>query len=171
MKQLQNSFTTERLQLSPLDIGDAAFILELVNTEGWLQFIGDRNVRSEEDAKAYIRKIQSNQDVRYWVVRPKGQAAPIGIITFIKRAELPHPDLGFAFLPASAGMGYAYEASLTILQHILTHKHYNIAQLNAITVPDNASSIKLLKKLGFTFVEERNSNDEVTHVYTICVSD
>lgn len=46
--------TTQRLYLRNFELTDAPFILELLNTPAWLQFIGDRNVKTEEDATAYL---------------------------------------------------------------------------------------------------------------------
>jgi [ribosomal protein S5]-alanine N-acetyltransferase len=45
---------TERLRLDPFTFADAAFFKELVNTPGWLQYIGDRNIHSITDAEQYI---------------------------------------------------------------------------------------------------------------------
>ena len=33
---------------------DTEFIIQLLNSPGWLKFIGDRNVKTEDDAKAYL---------------------------------------------------------------------------------------------------------------------
>ena len=56
-KEMQNKYTTARLVLDNVAPGDAEFILRLVNTAGWLRFIGDRNIRTAEDARAYVQKI------------------------------------------------------------------------------------------------------------------
>ena len=46
---------TDRLTLRPFTNADAGFIVELVNTPGWLEFIGDRNIHTEEDAINYLQ--------------------------------------------------------------------------------------------------------------------
>lgn len=45
---------TERLTLRLQTTDDADFILELMNDPTWLQFIGDRGLRTVEDACEYI---------------------------------------------------------------------------------------------------------------------
>ena len=40
--------------LRHLTLDDAPFILRLVNEPSWLEFIGDKGVRSLEDARAYL---------------------------------------------------------------------------------------------------------------------
>ena len=48
--------TTQRLVLREFSPGDAAFIVRLLNDPGWLQHIGDRNVRTDDDARAYLER-------------------------------------------------------------------------------------------------------------------
>ncbi len=49
------TYETERLLLKPTDLEDAEFILQLLNSESFIKYIGDRNVRTIEDAENYIR--------------------------------------------------------------------------------------------------------------------
>ena len=148
---MKSNFTTNRLLLSLLTVDRDEFILELVNTPDWLRFIGDRNIRSADDARAYIGKIAQNPMFTYWVVELLNEQTPIGIITYIKRDYLEFHDIGFAFLPEYAKSGYAFEATSVILDYLSVERITE--QLLASTVPDNARSIRLLTKLGF--VQER----------------
>src|SRR6185503_20091394 len=101
---------TERLILRWLSVEDAAFILELVNDPGWLRFIGDRGVRTLEDARNYILNgpVAMYQRVGFglYLVELKQSATPIGICGLIERAGLEDIDIGYAFLPAFRGQGY-----------------------------------------------------------------
>lgn len=162
-EKFKTELTSERLLLKPLSGDDARFILQLLNTEGWLQYIGDRQVKCISDAENYIQKIASNHDVVYWVVFEKQVNMPIGVVTLIQRKELRQPDIGFAFLPSFGKSGYAYESCCAVLRHIF-HKN-EFSSLNAITVEQNASSIRLLKKMGFAFVEEKIIGDSLIHLY------
>lgn len=143
---------TERLSIEPLTLEDTAFILELVNTEGWLRFIGDRQVHSEMDAREYIQKIIDNSNNDYSLVKRKEDQTKIGIITFIQRDYLNSPDIGFAFLPDFANKGYAFEATKAVLDNLQETKH--LTHILATTIPENQNSIKLLKKLGLSFEKE-----------------
>ena len=158
-----NSTSTERLSLDILTPEDHEFIIQLVNTKGWLKFIGNRNVYSKEEALAYIDKILATENLFYWVVRKKNEKLPIGIISFLKRQYLDHFDIGFAFLPEFMGFGYAYEAAKKILFIAGMNKKYPIL---ATTVPGNTDSIKLLNKLGLHFEKELEIGNERIHVYT-----
>src|SRR5215471_5672532 len=79
---------TDRLSLRALAVSDSQFIFNLVNTEGWQKFIGDRNIKSHADAISYIKNIIADPNVDYWVVRHQNGEVPIGVITFIKRDYL-----------------------------------------------------------------------------------
>ncbi len=162
---MQSTYKTGRLFLRELHTGDNAFIFELLNTAGWIKFIGDRNIKNSEDADKYIQKIISNPAICYWVVSLQENETSIGLVTFIKRDYLNHPDIGFAFLPSYNKQGYAFEASKEVLQNLLhTGEHETIL---ATTLPANSSSIQLLKKLGFILNKEITNNGELLHVFTI----
>src|SRR5690242_10451129 len=96
---IQDTLTSKRLLLTKLSLDDADFIFELVNSPGWLKFIGDRNVKAPEDARMFILKILNNPSVNYWIVRVQELLLPIGVVSFIKRDYLDFYDIGFAFLP------------------------------------------------------------------------
>jgi [ribosomal protein S5]-alanine N-acetyltransferase len=146
---MQIHLTTHRLKLSPLKLSDKAFIFNLLNTENWIRFIGNRNIKSNEDAIKYIQKIRDNADARYKVVRLKDVLTPIGVITFIKRHYLDHWDIGFAFLPEFAKKGYAFEATKAVLDDIKQDNAYEF--ILATTLKDNINSISLLEKLGLKY--------------------
>ena len=161
---MQNTISTNRLSLDILTEGDAGFIIEIVNSKGWLQFIGDRNVHSKEDAIVYIHKILATPNLYYWVVRIKEESIPIGIVSFIKRTYLDNFDIGFALLPGFAGKGYAYEAANGVLSIVKTDPVYKT--ILATTIPSNLSSIKLLGRLGLHFEKEIEVGNEKLHIYT-----
>ena len=159
---MQNRISTERLDLDRLTLDDFEFITTLVNTKGWIEFIGDRNVHSKEDAINYINKILSSENLFYWVARTKEKNTPIGIVTFIKRTYLNHFDIGFAFLPEFNGCGYAYEAAKEV--YSISRKNHDT--ILATTLPQNESSIKLLRKLGLDFEKEIEVDNDKLHMYS-----
>ncbi len=166
---MEIKYTTERLLLNELSINDTEFINELVNTREWIKFIGDRNIRGEEDAKNYIQKIIKNPNIKYWVVKLKNENRSIGIITFIKRDYLEYHDIGFAFLPKYTNYGYAYEATETVLSDAINNKNH--LQILATTVIENINSIKLLNKLGLRFEKEMEAGKDLLMIYAIKADD
>ena len=144
---------TEHLRLRQLVEGDAAFILELVNDEAWLRYIGDRGVRNADDARAYILKgpvaSYAKHGFGLWLVELKPGAGPIGICGLLRRDSLPDVDIGFAFLPAFRGQGYASEAGRATLAYGRTK--LGLKRIVAVTMPANEDSIRTMVKLGLRF--------------------
>jgi RimJ/RimL family protein N-acetyltransferase len=162
---MQSIYKTGRLFLRELNSGDNAFIFELLNTAGWIKYIGDRNIKTSEDADKYIQKIISNPDINYRVVTLPENNTAIGLVTFIKRNYLNHADIGFAFLPAYNKQGYAFEATKEVLNNLLRKGGHST--ILATTIPENSSSIQLLKRLGFSFSKEITNDGEQLHVFAI----
>jgi len=165
---MKQQYQTKRLTLNTLTRQDADFIFELVNTPGWIKYIGDRNIHSTEAAASYLEKILSNPGITYWVVQITGVQAPVGIITFIKRDYLAHHDIGFAFLPAYTKKGLACEAAFTVLKDLFSSTAET--HILATTIKENNASVQLLKKLGFTYLQEINSGNDLLDVYDITES-
>jgi [ribosomal protein S5]-alanine N-acetyltransferase len=161
---MQNKIVTKRLRLNWLTSEDDDFVLSLLNSKGWIAFIGDRNVNSKEDAIAYIYKICNTKNLFYWVVRLKENDTPVGIISFLKRSYLDNFDIGFAFLPQFNGQGYAFEAATKVLSVVSKKAEYY--PVLATTAPQNVNSIKLLTKLGLRFKKAIEVENEQLHVYT-----
>ncbi len=154
---------TERLNIRPLMIQDAEFIIELLNSKGWIQFIGDRNVKDTESANVYIQKILSNNKFFYNIFEIKETNTPIGVVTFLYRGNQDCPDIGFAMLPQYEKNGYGFEATSHYLKEL---DRNNIGKIIAIAKSDNTNSLKLLGKLGLVYEKTINDNDEILEKYT-----
>jgi len=162
MKEL----VTDRLKLRHTTLADAAFLVELYNTPKWIQNIGDRNIHTTESAASYITDNLRPQLDRlgYGNYVISHQEKRVGVCGLYDREGLAGIDLGFALLPDYEGFGYAYEASLALID--MAWKIYGLSSLSAITLSTNTSSVSLLTKLGFSFLEHirlSEDGDEVMH--------
>jgi [ribosomal protein S5]-alanine N-acetyltransferase len=162
--RIQKTIVTARLSLEKLNPDDYDFIKTLVNSNGWIENIGDRNIHSDKEAIEYIDKILGTENLYYWVLRLNEDNTPIGITSFLKRSYLDHFDLGFALLPDFSNKGYAYEATNAVLQLVSKLPEHNIVL--ATTLSSNKNSIKLLTKLGFRFEKEIEIYNVTLHIYT-----
>jgi len=144
---------TSRLYLRQLDNDDAPFVLKLLNEAGFLQFIGDKGVRTLADARAYLCKgpLASYRQYGFglYLVCLRDMGAGIGICGLVKRDSLQDVDLGFAFLSRYCGLGYAAEAAGAVLEH--GRAVLGLRRIVAITALDNQRSMSLLEKLGLRF--------------------
>ena len=141
---------TERLVVRHVTVDDAEFILGLLNEPSWLRFIGDKGVRTIEDARGYILNGPIESYGRFgfglYMTQQKSDGACVGLCGLLKRDALPDVDIGFALLPAYRGKGYALEAAAAVMEHGRTA--HGLRRIVAITNPDNERSIQLLAKLG-----------------------
>jgi RimJ/RimL family protein N-acetyltransferase len=163
---------TDRLVLRRLTEDDAAFVLALLNDPGWLRNIGDRGVRSLADAGDYIRMSPMAMYARHgfglYGVAAKVEAdALVGICGLVKRDGLQDIDIGFAFLPAGRGQGYAHEAAAAVLAH--GRDVVGLERVVAIVSPDNEPSIRLIRKLGLAFdrMVRLTDDDQEIELYAI----
>lgn len=163
---------SERITLRELTLSDDDFILALVNSEGWLRYIGDRSIHSVEAAREYLRQgpMQSYavHGFGLWCVSRNSDDASLGICGWLKREDLHYPDLGFAFLHEFTGQGYAREAAKLSLEFARQH----IRQMwgAAITTPENKRSIHLLESIGFRFERMQQFNDQQLRMYLVALS-
>ena len=144
---------TERLFLREFNLTDTEFILQLLNTPGWLEFIGDRNVKTTEAAKSYLEngpiKSYELNGFGLSLVGLKDNELPIGMCGLIKRETLENVDIGFAFLPEYSGEGYAVEIASATMKY--AKEKLKLKEILAITLPSNVRSINLLNKIGLYF--------------------
>lgn len=144
---------TARLVVRELTAADAPFILRLLNDPGFIEHIGDRGVRTVEDAANYIergpRASYAQHGFGLWLVALIDSATPIGMCGVLKRDALPEPDIGFAFLPEYRSRGYAFEAASAVRD--FARETLRLPRLLAIVSPANVSSMRLLERLGFAF--------------------
>jgi [ribosomal protein S5]-alanine N-acetyltransferase len=143
---------TERLELREVEATDAGFLLELLNSPGFLENIGDRGVRDEEQARTYIsdrlRASYRDHGFGMWLTEQKSDRKPVGLAGLVRRDGLAYPDVGYAFMPLAWGQGYAKEAAAAVLAH--ARGPLGIPVLAAITTPENFASMAVLRKIGFT---------------------
>ena len=155
MKKNQEQFVlqTQNLILVKLRKVDAPFILELVNSPGWLKYIGDRNVHSILEAEQYLQngilKCYKEYGFGFWLVKDVIKNQKLGICGITKRESLDFPDIGFAFLPKYQSMGYGYEAAEATLKYV--QENLRLEKIVAIANLENVASNTLLKKIGMRF--------------------
>jgi len=144
---------TIRLTLREITLGDAEFILRLVNDPSFMSNIGDKGLRNTDDAKKFIRsgpwKCQEKPGYGQFVVELRESGEPTGVCGLLHRETLDVTDVGFAFLPQYRGHGFAFEAADAVMKY--GYSTLGVDRIVALTSEDNVASIKVLKKLGMEF--------------------
>ncbi|MBE1299401.1 MAG: GNAT family N-acetyltransferase [Alteromonadaceae bacterium] len=166
---------TERLKLRPLSDSDAPFMYHLMNDPSWLQFIGDRGIRSVDDAKEYIQFgpmiMYRDRGVGILAAEDKITGETVGTCGLLYRDGRDTPDLGFAFLAQFRRLGYAKESSEALLSG--AKAQLGLSQVDALVSPGNDASTALLNKLGFRFLQPLPDfdPDKDTHCYRLILKD
>lgn len=161
---------TSRLRIRELTADDAEFILELVNEPSFLANIGDKGVRSLEDARSFILDGQwaSHRDQGFgqFMVELKDGGDPIGVCGILYRDRLEVADVGGAFLPEFQRRGYGYEAAQAVMEY--GRSSLGLDTIVGLTSQENVASIKLLAKLGMSFekIVKMSDDDEGTALYS-----
>jgi RimJ/RimL family protein N-acetyltransferase len=143
---------TARLRLRTATPDDTAFYCALVNDPDFIEHIGDRGIRTLDEARQALLAgpiaMQEERGHSLYVVELKDGGALIGMCGLIKRDTLEEVDIGYAYLPVGRGQGYAYEAAAAVLAYAPT---LGLERVVAITSPGNVASNGLLRKLGMRF--------------------
>ena len=161
---------TPRLRIRELTIGDAEFILGLVNEPSFLENIGDKGVRNLEDARQFILEgpWASHRERGYgqFLVELKEGGEAIGVCGLLYREILDVSDIGCAFLPEFWRRGFAYEAACAVMEY--GRATLGIEKIVGLTSEENVASIKALEKLGMSFEKmvKMSEDDPGTALYS-----
>ena len=160
---------TERLMLRRMRVEDAEFIFELVNEPAFIRNIGDKGVRTLDDARDYILSGPVASYAKFgfglYVVVLKETGAATGICGLLKRDSLEDVDVGFALLEKFRRKGFAYESAAAVMEY--GRNKLGLKRIVAITSPDNEASIRVLEKIGLQFEKmiRMPGSDEDTRLF------
>jgi ribosomal-protein-alanine N-acetyltransferase len=160
---------TSRLRIRELSVEDAEFVFRLVNEPAFIANIGDKGVRTLEDARSFISegpwRFQEKRGYGQFLVEHKEDGDPVGICGLLFRDSLNLTDVGFAILAKHRGRGFALEAAKAVMK-------YGFSELRAeeivgLTSAENTASIRVLEKLGMKFdrIVKMSDDDPGTAVY------
>ena len=140
---------TERLALHELTPDDAPFILELLNSRGFQENIGDRGIHDVGGARGYIERQRESYAAAgfgLWRADVNATGETAGLCGLVKRDGLDDPDVGYAFLEPYWGRGYASETAAATLAY--GRDVLGLSTIVAITKPENTGSIAVLERIG-----------------------
>jgi RimJ/RimL family protein N-acetyltransferase len=165
---------TSRLILRRFEFDDAAFVMALLNQPSFIANIGDRGVRSIEDAHRYLRDgpmaMYRENGFGLWHAARKNDGVAVGMCGLLKRDNLPDVDVGYAFLPEYWGIGYAYEAASATLRHAA--RKFGLGRVIGVVSEGNGASIRVLEKLGMHFerMYPMHADEPLVRLYGLSIS-
>lgn len=150
-------YETERLTLQILLAGDADRVLDfyLRNQAEFEVWEPDRptNFYTREYQASLLRvefrMAMRLQAVRFWISEKEHPQRIIGTVSFqnVLRSVYQSCQIGYKLDKEFWHRGYAYEAVLAAMYHVL--KELKLHRVEALVLPDNLPSIRLLERLGF----------------------
>jgi RimJ/RimL family protein N-acetyltransferase len=144
---------TERLSLRRFTLEDAAFALKLVNEPAFIANVGDKGVRSLDDARRYLAEgpiaMYERHGYGLWHAALRETGAAVGMCGLLKRDILPDVDVGYAYLPEFRGRGLASEAARAVLRH--GERKFGLRRVIAVVAEGNQASIRVLEKIGLRY--------------------
>jgi len=143
--------TTKRLAIRHITSLDAAFIIKLYNEPGFIEHIGDKKIRSVNDAintvVDWAKASYQQHGIGLLLVELRDCGTPLGMCGLIKRDDIEDFDLGYSLLEEHQRQGYVIEAAQAVLEH--AKNVLNFSRVVGYTSPLNEVSIRVLAKLGF----------------------
>jgi RimJ/RimL family protein N-acetyltransferase len=169
-----NVLATPRLMLRTARLGDAALFLALVTDPDFIAYVGDRGIESLRAARTALRdgpiRMQAELGHSVYVVERRDGVA-LGMCGLIRRDGLDGVDIGYAFLPAARGQGYAREAAQAVVDY--AKDGLGLPRLLAVVDPKNHKSVSLLQNIGLQFdkIVHLFPHDPAVHLYVIAFAD
>jgi [ribosomal protein S5]-alanine N-acetyltransferase len=161
--------TSKRLVIKPTTLADAAFILKLLNSPGWIEFIGDRNVYTVAEAETYLTTrlvgINPTKGCGIYSIFLQENDTPIGMSSLVKRDYLEYVDIGYALLPEYEGKGYATEATQAFLQYV--QEDLGHQKVVGFCLTSHPASMRIMEKIGMTKGEPFIDTDAECVLYSI----
>ena len=171
----QFALNTDRLTLRHFTLDDAAIVLELLNEPAFKKFVGDKGIKTLDDARSYLQKgplasYVSNGFGVYLTLDTLAEL-PVGMCGLFKRDNLEQPDIGFAFFAHSCGKGFARESARAVIDY--ARETLALPMVCAVVDPDNIRSISLLEELGFLYkYPYRMPNGDIDlNYYELCLQE
>ena len=148
---------TPRLILREFTEADASLVLQLNSLSEVLKYVHERPLQNEEEARQILLKIilpQYLNKLGRWATFTKEDDHFVGWCGLKYLAESDEIDLGYRFLPAVWGKGYATESANHALKYGL--HDLKLESVIARAHVENLASLKVLEKIGMRWI-----NDEV----------
>lgn len=160
---------TERLILRELTPADASFAFELNNDPEVVRYTGDGPFDSLEEARTFLENYSDYKRNGFgrWGVALKSTGDLIGWCGLKRDRETGEVDLGYRFFRASWNQGFATEAGKACLE---IAPKLGITEVIARADKANPASWQVMKKLGFTYVEDFEEDGNTWVLYRISLS-
>ncbi|MEO5495025.1 MAG: GNAT family protein [Sphingomonas sp.] len=138
---------TERLVLRALRVEDAEALHPMYSDADANHYGSHPATVTLEDTVARLEKAVADTDWRAWAIAVKGDDTAIGTVACYEKRQGKVTEIGYILRRDHWGHGYVTEAVAAMIDLLFAEGQRRIF---ADTDPDNAPSIAVVKRLGFT---------------------
>lgn len=143
---------TKRCYLRELSVDDAQHFYDLNSDAEVIKYTGDAAFQNVMEAKSFLENYSQYKQYGYgrWAVIDKSNGDFLGWCGLKYSPDLDEVDLGFRFFRKYWNQGYATETAKACIDY-----GFNQLQLTKIVgraMKLNVGSVKVLEKIGMTFV-------------------
>ena len=160
---------TPRLILRPFEVADIESSWVMNNDPEVSRYTGDGGVVSRDEMERRIREDVMGDYEKYgygrMAVEVKGGARFIGFAGLKYLEDLQQVDLGYRLMQQYWGKGYATEVGSACIQ--FGFENLGLNEIIAMVLPENVASIRVLQKLGFTYVTDRVEGNLVAQLFSL----
>lgn len=149
---MKKGIETNRLYLRELTVADAENFYLLNADEDVIKYTGDKAFDSINDAESFLENYNTYQEYAYgrWAVIAKSNEEFLGWCGLKYSPEIDEVDIGFRFFKKHWNKGYATESAKACIEY--GFENLNLKTIVGRAMEANVASIKVLEKLGMTFV-------------------
>lgn len=151
---------TERLVLRALRVEDAEALHPMYSDVDANYFGSHPATATLDETRASLEKRVANTDWRGWAITLKGDDTAIGNVASYEKRQGKVTEIGYMLSRAYWGRGIATEAVAGMIDLLFAEGQRRVI---ADTDPDNAPSIAVVTRLGFT-LEARLRAEWDTHI-------
>lgn len=138
---------TERLVLRPLRIDDGDGLHALMSDPEANTYVSRPPTTSIEESRERMVTMLADPAWRAWAITVKGDDTAIGDVVSFEKRQGKVTEIGYMLTRAYWGKGYVTEAVTALIDLLFSEGQRRVF---ADTDPDNAASIAVCKRLGFT---------------------
>ncbi len=156
MQVNKDEINSKRLLLRRLRPDDYEAYCEILMQREVTRWLGNGKDNNRENIKAVMNKFEKlweENGYGVWAVITKENNELIGHCGFLPIANSSEVELLYAFSPKCWGHGYATEAAEAAVA--CAKDIYKWKSLVALAYHDNKSSVNVLNKLGFKYIEDQ----------------
>jgi RimJ/RimL family protein N-acetyltransferase len=147
----------ERVTLRPWHKDDAEFVFDMYSQPQVVRYLGRQPTVLSEQSQAMSRieawSALAGPVHGIWAIVPNGRQTPVGtaLLKLLPASAGSEAsgvtEVGWHLHPNAWGHGYATEAGRRLLTHAFSHE---LAEVFAVTYPENAASQAVCLRLGMT---------------------